>query len=81
VVTADRGYGDQQPQTGLRMGPHPPGRHPRSSDLDRAGGPGAQPGQDRRPDRLTRLHTSPTTSRPGARHQAVPGRTPFFRGK
>ena len=41
------------PQTPLRLGPHPPGRHRRSPDLDRIRGPGPQPGQDRRPGHLT----------------------------
>lgn len=38
---------DQQPETGLRMGPQPAGRHRRCPDMDRPGGPRTQPRQDR----------------------------------
>jgi len=51
VANRQRGP-DQQPQTRIRLGPHPPGRHRRSPDLDRTGSVRPQPGQDRSPDQL-----------------------------
>ena len=44
------------PETGVRLGPNPPGRHRRSPDLDRTRGPGPQPGQDRSPRGMTPLN-------------------------
>ena len=68
----------QHPQTRLRMGPHPPGQHRRSPDLDRTRGPGPQPGQDQRPGRLT-------SQQPGPQPLAQPARgtagNHFFRSK
>jgi IS5 family transposase len=55
---------DQHPQTPIRMGPHLPGRHRRSPDLDRIRDPGPQPIQDQHPGQLTPTRASAKPARP-----------------
>jgi transposase, IS5 family len=70
---------DQPPQTQLRMGPQHDRQHRRRPDLDRTRSPGPQPGQDRRPDRLTGRQPPTTVAEhpyPGSGQQRP---THFFR--
>ena len=70
---------DQPPQTQLRMGPQHDRQHRRRPDLDRTRSPGPQPGQDRRPDRLTGRQRPTTVAEhpyPGSGQQRP---THFFR--
>ena len=68
---------DQHAQKRLRVGPHTPGWHRRSPDLDRIRGPGPQPGQDRRAGRLTGPAAAPSRAGSVGRNQP----TDFFRSK
>jgi hypothetical protein len=52
---------------GVRLGPHPPRRPGRRSDLDRTRRPGPQPDQDRRTHRMI-------TDKQRSRHQSEPRR-------
>src|SRR5216683_6845710 len=63
---------DQHPQTPVRVGPHPPGRHRGSPDLDWVRGPGPQPGQDRCPDHLTGPATKISKDCPASPESAHP---------
>jgi IS5 family transposase len=72
---------DQQPQTGIRLGPHRNRRPGGSPDLDRTGGPGPQPRQDRCPRRLTGTATE-DQQQPGTGSLSLAQRSgEFFRSK
>jgi hypothetical protein len=58
-------------QTRLRLGPYPPGRHRWSPDLDRTGGPGPPPGQDRSPGRTIKPHLKINNPGPSARRPRI----------
>ena len=68
---------DCNPQTPVRLGPHPPGRNRRSPHLGRLRDPGPQPGQDQRPDHLNRPAAKITNDRQGKPQTRSPARRLF----
>ena len=74
---------DQQPQTRIRLGPHPPG-HRRSPDLDRTRDLHPQPGQDRTARRVDYPHKEDQHPVSSSHHEPKQHRTAatyFFRSK